>query len=246
MPRAAERRASPAVAAERRCTWPRCRRAIASSSDYRYCRHHLETRFRICTGQSRIDNAGLGLFAIHPKLRRCYRSHHARPHANASAVVFRRGDRIGTFAGEIIDIAEFERRYAVQDGFAEYVLPIDESRMHDETHLRTALSYANDAVNTRDPMMRRNYVDSYGTHVVWHDLAWPHYVNAVCRYDATSDSAALFALGDICHGEEIFFSYCGVNGASRTPSGLWLTAVSDSGSVQDAFWYGKMRSQRSA
>lgn len=223
-----------------KCQWRDCRHR-SCREDYRYCRHHLETGLHLRVSQSRIPGVGLGLFAVANRFR------DVRTSVVKRAVVFDVGDRIGSFEGEVIDNAEFEHRYKNSDGFAEYVLAIDDSRSHDETTKRTALSYANDAVDVHDPMLRRNYVTQgptpYETYIVWHRPEWPHVINAVCRYDSERDCASLYALGPISHGEEILFSYGGINGASKTPRGTWLAAADGSGLIQDTFWYGKMRSE---
>lgn len=195
----------------------RCR--SSSGYDYRYCDHHLDVVHGLRVGNSRLGrNAGLGLFATAP---------------------FRHGQTIGVFAGEIIDNAEYMRRYAATSGFARYVVGLGPSHSHDESIYRTALSYANDGVNLRDVMMRRNYVYRDGSHVVWHDRDWPHVINCVCDSTPDGSRACLVSVGDIGVGDELYWSYSGSHLPSKDASGNWVTVSATSQEPVDAYWYGE-------
>lgn len=195
----------------------RCR--SVSGYDYRFCDRHLLQHYHVVIQPSRIPGAGLGLFAA-----RC----------------FRRGDLIGRFAGELIDNQEYERRYTQSSGFAPYVLGVDNNTSHDESVARTAFSYANDGVDLKDPWLRRNYIYRTGTHVVWHKPEWPHVINCVCDADRSGEDkqrACLYALGDIERGDELLYSYAGVNGPSKDENGEWIR--DSQGQICDGYFYGR-------
>lgn len=185
--------------------------------DYRWCDLHLKKYHRLIVQKSKICDAGVGLFA---------------------AGDFKRGEIIGTFGGEIINNAEYERRYSSSGGFAPYVLGLCDDASHDETWARTALSYANDGVDLEDHLMRRNYVFKTGTHVVWHNLEWPHVINAVCDLTPDKTRACLIALWHIRSGDEILFSYSGSNAPSKDENGEWVAEPHHPTRPIDSYFYG--------
>jgi hypothetical protein len=210
----------------------RCRHL--TDYDYRRCEEHLRRDWHVAVRPSNIRHAGLGLFAVDPEAScDCDCVQRRR-------VVFRKGDLIGCFAGELIGSGDFQRRYSNEkhNNFAPYVLGVDDDKSHDESYARTAFSYANDGVNLKDPLLRRNYVYKTGSHVVWHQLEWPHVVNAYC--DSNSEGRpSLYALGDICHGEEILWSYSGSLNPSKNDRGEWvLDASRQNSQPQDSYFYG--------
>jgi hypothetical protein len=209
----------------------RCRQQ--TNYDYRVCDDHLMRVKHLKVKKSRLENgAGLGLFAA---------SASASAAAGSSIVVFRRGEIIGEFAGELIDNAEYERRYGSQNGFARYVVGQGANLSHDESFARTALSYANDGVNLKDPLMRRNYVFKSGTHVVWHDTEWPHVINCVCDLNQDKDRACLVALCDIRNDEELLWSYSGSHLPSKDERGEWVKSTAATAAADepvDSYWFG--------
>lgn len=211
----------------------RCRHL--TEYDYRRCEKHLRRDWHVQVKSSNIRQAGLGLFAVDPDAScDCDCVHRRR-------IVFRKGDLIGCFAGELINSQEFQRRYGNEEyrNFAPYVLGVEEDKSHDESYARTAFSYANDGVNLKDPLLRRNYVYKTGSHVVWHQLEWPHVVNSFCDSNAETGRPSLYALGDICHGEEILWSYSGSLNPSKNERGEWvLDASKQNSQPQDSYFYG--------
>lgn len=155
-------------------------------------------------------------------------------------MVFFHNEQIGgpkcVFGGELIDHDEYDRRYS--DAGSGYVLSVSDeigAPMHDETRHRTCLSYANDGVCAHDSYLRRNYVYSEGTHVVWHIPEWPHVVNARCHADlGNGELARLYAIGNITHDSEILWSYSGSHEPGRG-RGLRYTCTED-GRVQEIYW----------
>ena len=222
------------------CQHTKCTRE--TTYDYRVCEQHLLEAHGLVVAQSRIEGAGLGLYAANTRL---IPPDHVSDHPPArvsNAVVFQHDAVIGgeefSFAGEMIDVSEYERRYG--DGFGEYVLALDDNMNHDEHFARTALSYANDGVNTRDNLMRRNYMHRHGTHPVFHDPTWPHVINAIACLHPTRNVVRLRALGPICHGDEILWSYSGGNGPSKNGilSSDWVRDAN--GNISDGYWSGAM------
>lgn len=230
----------PSVAVASQCTHrhrrgrrrgKRCRRA--THYDYRWCDDHLARIHHLRVAPSLLglgrDIAGLGLFA------------RGRPPHSRHNVVFRRGDLIGVFGGELIDNHEYGRRYASTDRFARYVVGLDDATSHDETDVRSALSYANDGVNLDDPLMRRNYYfKGGGTHVVWHNTSWPYVINCACESTTGGSEparACLRAIGDICDGDELLWSYSGSHLPSRDVDGDWVRDAT-TGDPVDAYWFG--------
>jgi len=206
----------------------RCRQL--TNFDYRLCDEHLRKVKHLRVAPSKMGSrAGLGLFAC----------------GSSGDVVFRHGEEIDCFAGELIDNVEYARRYASTNGFARYVVGMGPDWSHDESYARTALSYANDGVNLEDPMMRRNFVFKTGTHTVWHDISWPHVINCNCDTSPrNNERACLIAVGDIHDGEELLWSYAGTNAPSKDEYGEWVTAAGGSGSESsepvDGYWRGYM------
>jgi len=208
-----------------------------TNTDYRICDKHLASVRNLRVSASRLGSScGLGLFAVCDNIS-----------GDKGIIVFKRGSIIDCFAGELIDNIEYARRYAHNGGFAQYALGVGDDLSHDESYARTALSYANDAVDTGDVMMRRNYVFPDGTHTVWHHPDWPHVVNCAC--DVTVPAAAsvtasssqrracLVALCDIRDGDEILWSYSGSCMPSKDKDGEWIIDPATDMPV-DAYWYG--------
>lgn len=228
-----------------RDTQQRCK--FLTTYDYRYCTHHLMQTHGVVVAPSRISpNAGLGLFVVNRSIINASDTDPTEtPHIRKDMVVVQRGKVVGetlTFVGEIINNAQYTSRWG--DRFAEYVLGIDDHYSHDETRARTCLSYANDGINTRDSLLRRNYVHPHGTHVVWHDPMWPHVVNAACcdypyKHCHSGTVLCLQAIGDISHGEEVLWSYSGTFKPSKNGRGVdqWTRWMKDD-SICDAYWYG--------
>lgn len=200
------------------CSMPDCDRLTLH--DYRLCDTHLLETHSLLVAPSRIAGAGLGLYAM--DMSECddallehlwngpceYSDAWTQPlHVNGDAVVFHRRELIGQFSGEIIPEYVYQSRYEHRHGT--YVVAIDDVYSHDESVFRTALAYANDGINLNDPLRRRNYIFRAGTHVVYHDLQWPHIVNAKCTRQVVHGLSQLVALGDIRHGDEILWSYDG-------------------------------------
>jgi hypothetical protein len=193
--------------------------------DYRLCDEHLAKDLGLVVARSRIQGAGMGLYACDYRLlpRRYLRTADERdpPNQRPSHRIFSRDELVGHFAGEIIDGDEYESRYKRFNGFAAYVLGITPKLSHDESMARTALSYANDGVDLADAQLRRNYFHKSGAHVVWHNLSSSAVINTYCKYDREHGRACLHTLGPVTHGEELLWSYSGEHQPSRDERGRW-------------------------
>lgn len=204
--------------------------------DYRLCDYHLLHDLNLLVAKSRIQSANLGLYsADHRLLPSGYMSQSLPrdpPPLRHHHVVFNRSDLVGRFGGELIDNAEYERRYS--NGFGKYAIGITDDQSQDESVARTAMSYANDGVNLGDKQMRRNY-SHHGTHVVWHDLQWPHVINAYSGSE--NNRVCLFAMCDLVHGDEILWSYSGSHNPSKDENGKWV--IDATGEIVDLYWCGQ-------
>jgi hypothetical protein len=187
--------------------------------DYRMCDAHLLEYQNLIVAPSRIPGAGLGLFAMDVNLTEpdvlrllkkgpcAYADERLCPSLSRTKHnVFQHKDIIGQFGGEIVPVYILNHRYR-ETLHGTYVVAIDDVYCHDESRVRTALAYANDGIHLDDALRRRNYVYRTGTHVVYHDLGWPHVINARCIRESDMDFSQLAAIGSIGHGEEILWSY---------------------------------------
>ncbi len=214
-----------------------------TSYDYRMCSEHLLMCRHLVVAPSRIAGAGMGLFAVDPSKLPVGYDMCTAPPRKAHVVVFRHNHTIGgagcTFAGETIDDQEFDVRYGDQLG--EYVLDMggEHGFMHDESTARTCLSYANDAIDVRDALLRRNFVHETGRYTLWAAVDWPHVVNARSSQARVGGGIqCLKAIGPIAHGDEILWSYSGAHDASRLSNNVWTTG--ENNIVVDAYWHGRL------
>lgn len=202
----------------------RCRRT--TDVDYTMCNAHLMSRRNLLVAASRIEGANLGLFAVAPeRFRRLGLDDRGAPVRDDNKVVFRRGDRIGgrgcAFRGELITDDEMNERYPYPNG-GDYVVQGPESddseRFYfDEFAARTVLSYSNDGVNLKHPLLARNSKKGR------YDETWPHRINASAYADDEDPNAATYlqACEDIRHGDEILWSYAETKRPSKNGSGDW-------------------------
>ncbi len=218
-----------------------------TTHDYRLCDHHLLWKRHLIVAKSRIPDTGLGVFAVIPHLlpeniRKLLREGPYDPSTytpdlkKSDTVVFERGHTIGgqgsAFSGEIISETEYDIRYGETQG--EYVLGVNTDVNHDETRARTVLSFCNDGICIGDEYVRRNYIHKTGTHVVWHLLDWKHVINTACNCDDNIQKfATLVAIGNICHGDEILWSYSGSHEPGKNRHGHWVFDGSD---VRESYW----------
>ncbi len=107
-----------------------CKRHCVIGSSY--CRTHLAYNHHLTIKKSNIPNAGLGLFAFDPM------------RSDSREVLFKPGDKIASFSGEIIDRDELEERY---DGHtAPYPVAISKNVFEDGAKYRGIGSLANTLV----------------------------------------------------------------------------------------------------
>jgi len=202
--------------------------------DYTRCDQCLLDYYFLAVGPSRLPNAGRGLFAVDPET---YAKQGFKK--DETKVIFPRGSFVGMgryFCGEMLSDRDYNERYRHDKGKSSSIYALCapmKGKTQDEILARTILSYGNDAIYTEHPDCVRNYWDYEGRlHIVAPD--WPYVINA---YPDTINGTyiCLRALTDIHHGDEIFWSYGNILGASKI-QGKWK--VNDKGKYCDSYWFG--------
>ena len=142
-----------------------CKRRVVMGLPY--CWNHLLLNKHLRVQKSTIPNGGKGLFVINKKI-------------NNNTILFRKGDRIIEYSGEIIDDEELDRRY--KDEAAPYTLEVEPDINIDCACARSAGGIA----NTK-----------------------PSHNNAVFRLDEQSrqHKVYLVATKNIRNNSEVFVSY---------------------------------------
>jgi hypothetical protein len=136
-----------------------------------FCYEHAFREKQLQCKTSTIKNAGMGLFAVSRD--------RAQAHLPLSRkkVVFKRGEAICQYDGEVISEKELWSRYA--DAFAPYVIRHSNGTIIDCARLRSFASMANEAKGNQ----------------------------ANARFDEIGRHVVLVATRDICDGDEIFTQY---------------------------------------
>jgi len=109
----------------------RCKRRCVIGSAF--CSTHLAYNHHLKIKQSTLPNAGLGLFAKNPS------------NQNPNEVIFRTGDKIVSYQGELIDKNELIRRY--HDKTPPYVVGISKDNYEDGAKFRGVGALANTKPN---------------------------------------------------------------------------------------------------
>ena len=146
----------------------RCRRRVVIGQDL--CYSHLLSIKHLRIKPSNIPNAGKGLFCIDTK----------QP---ANAVIYRKGDRIGEYIGERIDLDELNDRYG--NTTSPYAMKITNNEFIDAATARGYASLANRAPSANQA-----------------NAEFPN-----CNYRAIPHRIYLVAKKDIKNGDEILTSY---------------------------------------
>lgn len=160
-----------------RCSVKDCKRPL--EYDSKFCNHHLKRMEHVVIAPSTIKAAGLGLFAHLPTAHRIVDSH-----PSSRALLFKNGDYITGYGGDIVSDRQIERMYQYKDSRGKYHastipygLSIGEGRIVDSICNRRAGSYSNDPRGTR------------------------------FRPNARLGTDAIYAIRDIYDGDEIFVDY---------------------------------------
>ena len=111
----------------------RCKRKCVIGSPF--CNVHLKYDHDLQIKKSLIPNAGKGLFAIDPHDK------------NGHEVIFKKGDTIANYNGEIIDRNELINRYGDGEETAPYAIQISQNRFEDASIIRGIGSLANTKAN---------------------------------------------------------------------------------------------------
>lgn len=105
----------------------RCKRICVFGSPF--CSAHLASLHYLQIKPSRIPHAGKGLYAVHPR------------DSNSNEVLFRRGEIICAYKGEVINKEELVDRYS--DKTPPYVVGVSENVYEDGARIRGIGSLAN-------------------------------------------------------------------------------------------------------
>lgn len=112
----------------------RCKRKCVIGSPY--CYTHLAYKHHLTIKKSTIPNAGNGLFAVDPLS------------SDKSDIIYRKGDTIIKYFGEIINLNELIARYADKTG--PYVVQMSQNRYMDAAKIRGVGSLANTLPNNNN------------------------------------------------------------------------------------------------
>ena len=96
------------------------------------CRSHLQTEYNVAVRPSQIPNAGKGLYA-----------YNGEPYNNE--IVFRTGQKICPYYGEIINLQTLEDRYGIYT--APYGIQVDNNTYEDGARMRGVGSLINHRAN---------------------------------------------------------------------------------------------------
>lgn len=148
----------------------RCRSKTAMGTPY--CWQHLRSQKHVRVKQSTIQGAGKGLFADNGK------------RAPNRDLVFKRGDQIVRYFGEVIDKKTLDARYG--DFTAPYAITYEDGIIEDAACKRGVGALVNQAIRKQDnnAELTSGVSQSTGRHV-----------------------AVLLAIKDIHNGDEIFADY---------------------------------------
>ena len=149
-------------------TGHRCRRRVVIGQDL--CYSHLLSLKHLRIKPSTITGAGNGLFALDSR----------QP---PNAVLFHKGDRIGEYIGERLDLAELAERYG--NYTAPYTMKITNNEFLDSATKRGYCSLANRATTANQA-----------------NAEFPN-----CNYRVVPHKIYLVAKKDIRNGDEILTSY---------------------------------------
>lgn len=134
--------------------------------------YHVEVR------TSQIQGGGLGLFAYDPRYDR----------KNKEKIVFRKGDLIAPYCGEIVLDDDVEHRYLAKDGHTivcPYMVRMEDGRLIDGALIRGPAVYGNDANGSQSTK------NLYKNNAI------------LCE----ADEFGAYATKSIHQGEEVFVSY---------------------------------------
>lgn len=178
-------------------TGARCRRKPCV--DYRYCTQHLINVVHLYIGKNsrnlrrrRRQVEGRGLYAVSGSGDLKHAGiDNGIPNVDRGIVVFRDGDLIDVYGGEMMSKNRIDRRYRDPNAVATYAIT---SRKHgvDAYCASTAAAYANDPYNPDLP-------DPYNTARAR--------ANVEMHYDRANRTFEMYATKDIRHGEEILLHY---------------------------------------
>jgi hypothetical protein len=141
----------------------RCKRRCCIGIEY--CRSHVSLKLHLMIKQSNIPDAGLGLFA-------------KKENANPNIIVFKKGQKICNYEGEILTDEEINERY--RGLTAPYAVALNNHEFIDSALERGVASTAN---------------------------TLPNHNNASFAIDNRNKRASIRATRNIKQGEEILLSY---------------------------------------
>jgi hypothetical protein len=94
----------------------RCRKKVVMGAPY--CNIHLKHKHYLVIRDSTIQNAGKGVFVFHPK-------------KEEDDIIFKKGDRICYYEGEVLTHDQFLDRYSNADKTAPYTVQLHKNKYED-------------------------------------------------------------------------------------------------------------------
>lgn len=129
-------------------TGRRCR--LNTCVDMDYCHWHLKKVHDVQIKPSTIVGGGLGVFAagnVSPRMLRYLKSRDSSRAEKNQYAVFKKGDVIGKYEGEVVSREELNRRYG-EHTTAPYAVQKSRREIYDALCVRNFVGYVNSAHNT--------------------------------------------------------------------------------------------------
>ena len=189
-------------------TGHKCRRPTCQ--DYRYCTRHLASIKHLLIAKSKrlhdLGVDGLGLYAYNPKFGRAHSYAKGIPIMDPTHIVFKTGDVLGEYGGEILTKAEFDSRYDDRDNdeTATYAESGYKGFLVDGLGATSAISYSNESLDIgklmRHSRDQNDFVQRYDT-----AAEYDHRTNVMTRQ--RKGMIEMVATRSIAHCEEILWNY---------------------------------------
>lgn len=185
--------------------------------DYRFCMQHLQSTAKLAIAPSRrlrdihVPGNALGLYAAHPNFRLAKdRKKYPILHQEHADTVFRKGEVVSVYGGEVLTRAQFDDRYLDPNDMdtAAYGLSMSRgSDVVDGLAAAGAASYSNDPVNIAALMSRAR--DRAHFRQLYDENASSAEIRALINVRTRQRDKAmeLVATKPIPHGSEILWTY---------------------------------------
>lgn len=188
-------------------TGERCKRRVCM--DYRYCHTHLATEKHLLIAKSKrlsgFHLEGFGLYAYDPKHGSIKRDEKGLPIPSKTSVVFKKGDEIADYGGEILSKKQFDDRYEdPKDLDTGAYVESGTNLILDGLSAASAVTYSNESIDVASLMRRARDERSF-------ERLYSEKVNGDRRRNAMTKQRSrmirMVATKPIHQGEEILWNY---------------------------------------